>query len=57
MTEIVTAIITEISLAALPLVVCILGCVFIYFKINSQRKVSKEERDNQVSSQHKILNY
>lgn len=22
------------------------GCCFIYFKINSQRKVSKEERDN-----------
>lgn len=57
MTDIVTAIITEISPATLPLVVCILGYVFIYFKINSQCKVSKEERDNQVSSQYKILNY
>lgn len=41
-----TTIITTISPAALPIVVCVLGCVFIYLKIQSQRKVSKEERDN-----------
>lgn len=46
MEHIITAIISAISPAALPIVVCVLGCVFIYLKIQSQRKVSKEERDN-----------
>ena len=46
MTDIVTAIIAAISPAALPIVVCVLGCCFIYFKIQSQRKVTKTERDN-----------
>lgn len=46
MTDIVTAIVSAISPAALPIVVCVLGCLFIYLKIQSQRKVSKEERDN-----------
>lgn len=39
MTDIVTAIIAAISPTALPIVVCVLGCVFIYLKIQSQRKV------------------
>ena len=46
MTDIITAIIAAIPSSALPLLVCILGCVFIYLKIQSQRKVTKEERDN-----------
>lgn len=50
MTDIVTAIIAAIPSSALPLLVCVLGCVlgycFIYLKIQSQRKVTKEERDN-----------
>ena len=46
MTDIVTAIVSAISPAALPLLVCVLGCCFIYFKIQSQRKVTKTERDN-----------
>ena len=46
MTDIITAIIASISPAALPIVVCVLGCCFIYFKIQSQRKVTKAERDN-----------
>ena len=46
MTDIVTAIVSAISPAALPIVVCVLGCCFIYFKIQSQRKVTKTERDN-----------
>ena len=41
-------VISTISPAALPVVVCVLGCVFIYLKIQSQRKVTKEERDNQT---------
>lgn len=46
MTDIVTAIVSAISPATLPIVVCVLGCCFIYFKIQSQRKVTKTERDN-----------
>ena len=39
-------VISTISPAALPIVVCVLGCVFIYFKIGRDRKHTKEERDN-----------
>lgn len=55
MEHIVTAILASISPAALPIVVCVLGCAFIYFKINSQRKVSKEERDSQKDELDKRL--
>ena len=59
MTDIVTAIIAAIPSSALPLLVCILGCVlgycFIYLKIQSQRKVTKEERDNQKDELDKRL--
>lgn len=55
MTDIIVPIITALSPSALPLVVCILGCCFIYFKINSQRKVSKEERDSQKDELDKRL--
>ena len=47
MTDIVTAIIAAIPSSALPLLVCILGCCFIYLKIGKDRKQTKEERDNQ----------
>ena len=33
------------SPSALPIVVCVLGIAYIYWKINSQRKVTKSERD------------
>ena len=46
MTDIVTAIVSAISPAALPIVVCVLGCCFIYLKIGKDRKQTKEERDN-----------
>lgn len=46
MTDIVTAIITAIPSSALPLLVCILGCCFIYLKIGKERKQTKTERDN-----------
>ena len=55
MLDIVTAIIAAIPTSALPLLVCVLGCVFIYLKIQSQRKVSKEERDNQKDELDKRL--
>ena len=50
MTDIVTAIIAAIPSSALPLIIVVLGCVlgycFIYLKIQSQRKITKAERDN-----------
>lgn len=46
MEHIVTAIVSAISPSALPLVVCVLGCGFIYLKIGKDRKQTKEERDN-----------
>ena len=45
MEAIITQIISAISPAALPIVVCVLGLAYIYWKINSQRKVTKAERD------------
>lgn len=55
MTDIIVPIITALSPSALPVVICVLGCCFIYFKINSQRKVSKEERDSQKDELDKRL--
>lgn len=55
MTDIVTAIITAIPSSALPLLVCILGCCFIYLKIGKDRKQTKEERDNQTDELDKRL--
>lgn len=46
MEQIITTVISAISPAALPIVVCVLGIAYIYWKIQSQRKISKEERDN-----------
>lgn len=47
MEQIITTIITVMSPTALPIVVCVLGCVFIYFKIGKERKQTKTERDNE----------
>ena len=55
MTDIVTAIISAISPAALPLLVCVLGCCFIYLKIGKDRKQTKEERDSQKDELDKRL--
>ena len=55
MTDIVTAIIASISPAALPIVVCVLGCCAIYLKIGKDRKQTKEERDNQKDELDKRL--
>ena len=46
MEHIVTSIIAAIPSSALPLLVCILGCCFIYLKIGKDRKQTKTERDN-----------
>lgn len=55
MEHIVTAIVSAISPAALPLLVCVLGCCFIYFKIGKDRKQTKEERDTQKDELDKRL--
>ena len=55
MEHIVTAIVSAISPAALPLLVCVLGCVFIYLKIGKDRKQTKEERDSQKDELDKRL--
>lgn len=46
MEQLFTTIVTSLSPSALPIVVCVLGCVFIYFKIGKERKQTKTERDN-----------
>ena len=46
MEQIITTVISAISPAALPIVVCVLGCLFIYLKIGKDRKQTKAERDN-----------
>ena len=45
MEQIITTLISALSPSALPIVVCVLGLAYIYWKINSQRKVTKTERD------------
>ena len=55
MTGIVTAILASISPAALPIVVCVLGCCFIYLKIGKDRKQTKAERDIQKDELDKRL--
>ena len=55
MTDVVTAIIASISPAALPIVVCVLGCCFIYLKIGKDRKQTKTERDGQKDELDKRL--
>ena len=55
MEHIITAILASISPAALPIVVCVLGCCFIYLKIGKERKQTKEERDIQKDELDKRL--
>ena len=45
MEHIITSVLSSLSPSALPIVVCVLGCVFIYFKIGKDRKQTKTERD------------
>lgn len=45
MEQIISSAISSLSPTALPIVVCVLGCVFIYFKIGKERKQTKSERD------------
>lgn len=55
MESIISSVITSLSPSALPIVVCILGCVFIYFKIGKERKQTKSERDTEKDELDKRL--
>ena len=55
MEQIITTVISAISPAALPIVVCVCVCAFLYFKIGRDRKQTKEERDNQKDELDKRL--
>ena len=55
MEHIITAILASISPAALPIVVCVCVCAFLYFKIGRDRKQTKNERDNQKDELDKRL--
>lgn len=55
MEQIVTTIVSSLSPSALPIVVCVIGCVFIYFKIGKERKQTKTERDNEKDELDKRL--
>ena len=55
MDQIITSIVGALSPSALPLVVCVLGCCFIYLKIGKDRKQTKTERDGQKDELDKRL--
>ena len=55
MTEIITQLITTLSPTALPLVVVILGCFYIYRKIGKDRAETKELRDKDSLEIHDTL--
>ena len=46
MESLITATLTALPASTIPIVVCVLGCCFIYLKIGKDRKQTKEERDN-----------
>ena len=46
MGEAITQIASMIPAGALPIVICVLGLAYIYWKINEQRKATKTERDS-----------
>lgn len=55
MEQVIVQIISAISPSALPIVVCVLCIAYIYFKINTQRKVTKTERDTAYDDMDKRL--
>lgn len=55
MIEIISTILPYISSSALPLVVVVLGGIYIYKKIDGERKVTKEARDKDSLEVHDTL--
>lgn len=50
MEQVITQVIAAISPTALPIVVCVLGLGYIYWRINSQRKETAAKRDADYES-------
>ena len=50
MESVISQVIAAISPSALPIVVCVLGLGYIYWRINSQRKETKAKRDADYES-------
>ena len=58
MLDIVTAILPYIPSAALPIILVVLGGLYIYRKIGSERKSTAEERDKEFREIHdKLIEY
>ena len=55
MESVIMTVISTISPAALPVVICVCVCAFLYFKIGRDRKQTKEERDGQKDELDKRL--
>lgn len=55
MIEIISTILPYISSSALPLVVVVLGGIYIYKKIDGERKTTKELRDKDSLEVHDTL--
>ena len=50
MEQVITQIASMIPAGSLPIVVCILGLAYIYFKIQTERKVTGKKRDEDTES-------
>ena len=55
MEQLITTLISALSPSALPIVVCVLGCVFIYFKIGKDRDETKVQRDADSKKLHDMV--
>ena len=55
MEQLFTTIVSSLSPSALPIVVCVCVCSFLYFKIGKERKQTKTERDNEKDELDKRL--
>ena len=55
MESIIATLFSSLSPSALPIVICVLGCCFLYLKIGKDRKQTKEECDNQKDELDKRL--
>ena len=45
MESVIATVAPLVPVAAWPVIIVVLGCAFIYYKIKSERKVTKESRD------------
>ena len=47
MESVIATVAPLVPTAAWPIIIVVLGCAFIYYKIKSERKATKETRDTQ----------